>query len=89
MNYAFFFNGVMGYSMEQVSLQFCWLEAEKSADLGLPFYQSELASGMDVAAAVRLLLTVFPDVEPDTVAKDVKALLHDLADHRLISVVGS
>ncbi len=46
--------------MQRVSLQFCWLEAEKTADLALPSYQSELASGMDVAAAVEEPLPLEP-----------------------------
>lgn len=38
--------------MEKVDVQFTWLEPERSRDLQLPRYHSELASGMDVAAAV-------------------------------------
>lgn len=38
--------------MEKVVIQFAWLEPERSRDLELPRYHSELASGMDVAAAV-------------------------------------
>lgn len=38
--------------MEEVAVQFTWLDPDSSADLKLPLYHSELASGMDVAAAV-------------------------------------
>jgi dUTP pyrophosphatase len=33
-------------------LRLCWLDPERDGDLPLPTYHSELASGMDVAAAV-------------------------------------
>ncbi len=33
-------------------LRLCWLDAERDKDLPLPTYHSDLASGMDVAAAV-------------------------------------
>ncbi len=38
--------------MDTVAIQFCWLDPEKFSDLPIPTYHSELASGMDVAAAV-------------------------------------
>ena len=38
--------------MEEKTVRLCWLDPEKSADLALPVYQSELAAGMDIAAAV-------------------------------------
>ncbi len=38
--------------MEEQIVQFCWLIPEQYQDLELPAYQSEHASGMDVAAAV-------------------------------------
>lgn len=39
-------------AMQLVDVQFTWLDPEKSKDLSLPSYQSELASGMDIAAAI-------------------------------------
>lgn len=33
-------------------VQFCWIDPEKSRDLELPRYHSELAAGLDVSAAV-------------------------------------
>jgi dUTP pyrophosphatase len=36
----------------EVALRLCWLAPEECADLPLPAYHSELAAGMDVAAAV-------------------------------------
>jgi dUTP pyrophosphatase len=36
----------------QVPVQFCWLDPRQGQDLPLPSYQSPLASGMDVAAAL-------------------------------------
>ncbi len=38
--------------MQLVDVEFAWLDPERSKDLSLPGYQSELASGMDVAADV-------------------------------------
>ncbi len=46
--------------MEEKSIHFCRLEPEKNADLPLPAYQSESASGMDVAAAVIAEQVVMP-----------------------------
>lgn len=46
--------------MQLVDVQFTWLEPEKSKDLNLPCYQSELASGMDVAAAIEEPVTIEP-----------------------------
>ena len=38
--------------MEQIEVKISWLHPEKSEDLSLPGYQSELAAGMDVSAAL-------------------------------------
>lgn len=38
--------------MHKVDVLFAWLDPEESGDLHLPHYASELASGMDVSAAV-------------------------------------
>ena len=38
--------------MEKVDVLFTWLDPEGSGDLPLPHYASEMAAGMDVAAAV-------------------------------------
>ncbi len=38
--------------MEKRNIEICWLDPEKSKDLLLPGYQTELAAGMDVCAAV-------------------------------------
>lgn len=37
---------------EQIPLKLCWLHPEKDRDMKAPAYHSDLASGMDVAAAV-------------------------------------
>ena len=46
--------------MEQIDVQFAWLEPRGTGDLELPRYHSELASGMDVAAAVREPVVIAP-----------------------------
>ena len=46
--------------MQIVDVEFTWLESDKTQDLNLPTYQSELASGMDVAAAVEEPVTIEP-----------------------------
>jgi len=46
--------------MEQIDVQFAWLEPQAAADLELPRYHSELASGMDVAAAVQEPVVIAP-----------------------------
>ena len=46
--------------MQYVDVKFTWLALEKTADLSLPKYHSELASGMDVAAAVEEPVTILP-----------------------------
>jgi dUTP pyrophosphatase len=46
--------------MQLVDVAFTWLDPERSKDLNLPGYQSELASGMDVAAAVEEPVTLEP-----------------------------
>lgn len=38
--------------MKQIRVEISWLEPQKCGDLALPEYQSELAAGMDVRAAV-------------------------------------
>ena len=38
--------------MHNVIVGFCWLDPEATADLTLPNYETELAAGMDVRAAV-------------------------------------
>jgi dUTP pyrophosphatase len=47
-------------TQQTISLSLRWLDPEQDADLPLPRYHSELAAGMDVAAAVRAPLTVSP-----------------------------
>jgi dUTP pyrophosphatase len=49
-----------GDEMQYVDVKFTWLNPDKTADLQLPKYHSELASGMDVAAAVDKPVTVAP-----------------------------
>lgn len=46
--------------MQYVDVQFTWLDQEETRDLDLPAYHSELASGMDVQAAVREPVTIAP-----------------------------
>ena len=46
--------------MQVVDVEFSWLEPEKTKDLDLPKYHSELASGMDVAAAIDEPVTLEP-----------------------------
>ena len=46
--------------MQLVDVEFTWLDPEQSKDLSLPSYQSEFASGMDVAAAVEEPVTLEP-----------------------------
>lgn len=46
--------------MQLVDVEFTWLDPERSKDLNLPGYHSELASGMDVAAAVEGPVTLDP-----------------------------
>lgn len=46
--------------MEKVIVSFCWLEKKPSSGRKLPEYASELASGMDVAAALDEPLTLEP-----------------------------
>lgn len=45
-------NTMQENDLETVAVEFCWLHPEKSRDLRLPEYQSALAAGMDVQAAV-------------------------------------
>ncbi|WP_456388691.1 dUTP diphosphatase [Desulfolithobacter sp.] len=44
--------------MEKVTVSFCWFQKEKCSEVKLPEYASELASGMDVAAALDGPLTL-------------------------------
>ncbi len=46
-----------------------------------------LAEPLDEEAAIKLLLIAFPDAERETVTRDVRVLLEDLLDHRLITIV--
>jgi len=46
--------------MQKVDVQFSWLDPRNSSDLMLPSYKSELASGMDAAAAVPEPVTLEP-----------------------------
>jgi dUTP pyrophosphatase len=46
--------------MQLVDVEFTWLDPVRSGDLKLPGYHSELASGMDVAAAVEEPVTLGP-----------------------------
>jgi dUTP pyrophosphatase len=46
--------------MQKVDVQFSWLDPRNSSDLMLPSYGSELASGMDAAAAVPEPVTLEP-----------------------------
>ncbi len=44
--------------MEQIPLLLSWLDPRQSDDLSLPSYHSELAAGMDVAAALTAPLVI-------------------------------
>lgn len=46
--------------MEKVRVEFCWIDKEKSVDLSLPRYETELAAGMDMPAAVEAPVTIEP-----------------------------
>ena len=46
--------------MQEVEVQFCWLEPEKCRDLKLPGYETPQSAGMDVAAAVEEPVTIHP-----------------------------
>ncbi len=50
----------MGSGMEGVKVEIRWLDGEGDGDLSLPGYQSELAAGMDVCAAVKEPWTLYP-----------------------------
>lgn len=62
MGYAFFsiVSPDEDIRMQRIHVQFCWLDASSTQDLNLPSYQSDLASGMDVSAAVETPLMVEP-----------------------------
>ncbi|MFZ5758660.1 MAG: dUTP diphosphatase [Thermodesulfobacteriota bacterium] len=47
-------------SFAPVDLFFCWLDPETCADLPFPAYHSDLAAGMDVAAALPAPLLLSP-----------------------------
>jgi len=47
-------------NQQTIPLSLRWLDPEQDADLPLPRYHSELAAGMDVAAAVRQPLAIAP-----------------------------
>jgi dUTP pyrophosphatase len=47
-------------TQQAIPLFLRWLDSEQDADLPLPRYHSELAAGMDVAAAVREPLAMAP-----------------------------
>ncbi len=47
-------------SFAPVDLSLCWLDPETCADLPLPAYHSDLAAGMDVAAALSAPLLLSP-----------------------------
>jgi dUTP pyrophosphatase len=46
--------------MELIDVQFAWLAPEENGDLAPPRYHSDLASGMDVAAAVTEPVVIVP-----------------------------
>ena len=46
--------------MEQRAVEFAWLQPQAAGDLELPRYHSELASGMDVAAALSEAVIIAP-----------------------------
>lgn len=41
-------------------MKFTWLDPDASADLALPSYESELAAGMDICAAIESSYTLHP-----------------------------
>lgn len=45
---------------DSVTVKICWLDPARDGDLPLPAYHSELAAGMDVAAAVASPLVLEP-----------------------------
>ncbi len=38
--------------MNEINVQFCWLNSEKTSDIPLPSYETEYAAGMDICAVV-------------------------------------
>lgn len=46
--------------MHEVPLLLTWLDPERDHDINLPAYHSELAAGMDVAAAVSKPVVINP-----------------------------
>ncbi len=46
--------------MEQKKVEISWIHPEKSSDLSLPHYQTKLAAGMDVRAALEESFTLEP-----------------------------
>lgn len=57
---ASFYRIKYGEFMEKKTVQICWLDPEKNKGLALPAYQSELAAGMDVGAAIEEPYTLEP-----------------------------
>ncbi len=46
--------------MQAVTVAFSWLDPEQADGLSLPAYETELAAGMDVRAAIRADMTLAP-----------------------------
>lgn len=40
------------WTMEQKIVKICWIDPKNNSDLSLPKYESELASGMDIATSI-------------------------------------
>ncbi len=47
-------------SKEDIRVKVCWIDSEKNSDLRLPAYETENASGMDVAAAISNEIVIAP-----------------------------
>lgn len=45
---------------KQVTIEFCWFDHEKCSDLKSPAYQTSIAAGMDIHAAVTESLQISP-----------------------------
>ena len=46
--------------MEKLCVEVTWIDPEATADLSLPSYETELAAGMDICAALEVPLTLEP-----------------------------
>lgn len=58
---GFFFRRLTGgRGVTKVEVRITWLDPDRNGDLPLPAYQSERASGMDVAAAIHQPVTLEP-----------------------------